>query len=164
MDLADLSEERAREALLHALATSPITVGDRRDRTTAARAARASRPLPPPIWNVPQRNAAFTGRGRDPGGAARPAVRRAPTVVVPQALYGLGGVGKTQVALEYAHRFAADYDIVWWISAEQPGQVRSELAELADPLGLPKAETVDESVRRRADALRQGRAVPPLAA
>lgn len=30
-----------------------------------------------------------------------------------QALLGLAGVGKTQIAIEFAHRFAAGYDIVW---------------------------------------------------
>ena len=77
----------------------------------------------PPIWNVPARNADFTGRGatlellRDKlagGGRA---------VVVAQALYGLGGVGKTQLALEYAHRFMADYDLVWWVPSERAEEI-----------------------------------------
>ena len=33
------------------------------------------------------------------------------------ALYGIGGVGKTQLAIEYAHQAADDYEIVWWIAA-----------------------------------------------
>lgn len=41
------------------------------------------------------------------------------TAIVPaQALNGLGDVGKTQVALEYAHRFKTNYDLIWWIPAE----------------------------------------------
>ena len=54
-----------------------------------------------------------------------------------QALYGLGGVGKTQLAIEYAHRCAADYTITWLIDAEQPVLIPSQLADLAGRLGLP---------------------------
>ena len=86
----------------------------------------------PKIWNVRPRHAWFTGRTsvlerlRDQlRGDGRSAQR------FPQVLYGLGGVGKTQVAREYAHRFRADYDLVWWIEAEQPDRVVSSLAELA---------------------------------
>jgi hypothetical protein len=93
----------------------------------------------PPIWNVPARNADFTGRGatlellRDKlagGGRA---------VVVAQALYGLGGVGKTQLALEYAHRFMADYDLVWWVPSERAEETSGALAELARKMGLNRA-------------------------
>ena len=54
-----------------------------------------------------------------------------------QALYGLGGVGKTQLAIEYAHRFAADYQLVWWIDAEQPVLIGDQLTRLAARLDLP---------------------------
>src|SRR5262249_60026654 len=82
---------------------------------------------------------------------------RASTVGVPQALFGLGGVGKTQVALEYAYRFAANYDVVWWISAEQPHLIRSSLAELGTQLHLQSGDNMNETVRIVCDNLRQGR-------
>jgi tetratricopeptide (TPR) repeat protein len=59
---------------------------------------------------------------------------------VVQALHGMGGIGKTQLAIEYAYRFASDYDLVWWIPASQPTLLTESLHQLAEQLGV----TVDE--------------------
>ncbi|HEX2804740.1 MAG TPA: tetratricopeptide repeat protein [Kineosporiaceae bacterium] len=54
----------------------------------------------------------------------------------PIALYGLGGVGKTELALELAHRRRLDGRVAWWITAEDPAGTASGLAELASTVGL----------------------------
>ena len=72
----------------------------------------------PQVWNVPPRNPHFTGRAGLLD-TLHQRLQSGERQMVVQALYGLGGVGKTQLAIEYAHRFVADYDLVWWIDAEQ---------------------------------------------
>ena len=47
------------------------------------------------------------------------------------ALTGLGGVGKTQLAVEHAYRQRADYDLVWWVRGEQPTSLLADYAALA---------------------------------
>jgi tetratricopeptide (TPR) repeat protein len=54
--------------------------------------------------------------------------------VVTQAVYGLGGVGKSELALQYAVGRRGEYGLVWWISAAGAGQVEAGLAALAGRL------------------------------
>ncbi|MGY1763307.1 FxSxx-COOH system tetratricopeptide repeat protein [Geodermatophilus sp. SYSU D00779] len=107
----------------------------------------------PAVWRVPLRNPRFTGRdGMLTELRRRLHAGEAPLMV--QALYGLGGVGKTQLFTEYAHRFAADYDLVWWIDAEQPVLIPEQLAALAAQLGLPSGPKVTDTVERLLAELR----------
>jgi tetratricopeptide (TPR) repeat protein len=128
----------------------------------AAPAPRGTTPQPQ-IWEgVPLRNKNFTGRDaifsllRQEASSKIMAVL--PEDPLPQTLQGLGGVGKTAVAIEYAHRYRGDYDVVWWIPAEQLPLVRSSLAALAGRLGLETAMAggIDGAVTAALDALRRG--------
>ena len=56
-----------------------------------------------------------------------------------QALHGMGGVGKTQLAAEYAYRFAGVYDLAWWINSEQGGLIGDQVAALGAALGCIEA-------------------------
>jgi hypothetical protein len=112
----------------------------------------------PTIWgNIPQRNKNFTGR-EEILGLLRERQSSSVTAVLPQALQGMGGVGKTQVAIEYAHRHRSEYDLVWWIPADQAPLVRSSLAALAPQLGLPPvtASGIEGAAAAVLDALRRG--------
>ncbi len=95
------------------------------------------------------RNPHFTGRdGVLAALHARLHASNAPTRTA--ALTGLGGIGKTQTALEFAYRYADEYDVVAWLRAEDPDTLASDYGDLASALHLDAAHASDARDRIRA--------------
>src|SRR5262249_10598504 len=95
-------------------------------------------------------------KGRDEFLAA---LRQKLTAAVPHAtasrgdvIHGLGGVGKTQLAVEYGWRHADDYTALLYLYADSPGALLANLAQLTVVLGLPARELKEDD--RRAAVLR----------
>jgi tetratricopeptide (TPR) repeat protein len=111
----------------------------------------------PVVWgDIPPKNLLFTGRTEVLDQLSARLSDGGATVVLPAALHGMGGIGKTQIAVEYIYRHLDDYDIVWWIQAAQTSQVRKALAELAQQLGLAGSSEVHTAVPAVREALRRG--------
>jgi hypothetical protein len=69
------------------------------------------------------------------------------------AVRGIGGIGKTQLALEYVYRHVGDFDLVWGLRAEDPPILLEDYAALAEPLGIGK--TGEGDLTALAEAVRQ---------
>jgi hypothetical protein len=120
----------------------------RRIIAAAERHSQAAPPPPRPFIGVPPRIASFTGRSVEldrldtilmqdkPAAVTQASIGRA-------AVQGIGGVGKSSLAVEYAHRFRGLYAGVCWCPAERRTGLLSALAGLAVTLGAATAEEAD---------------------
>ncbi|HLG77519.1 MAG TPA: tetratricopeptide repeat protein, partial [Ktedonobacteraceae bacterium] len=137
----------ARASALYALSFIQAYVTQERLPPPTGRAG------PKPIRHIPYaRNLHFTGRDAVLATLRQVLVPGAEVTAPTRAISGLGGVGKTQVALEYAHRYADAYTAVLWVQADSPENLTTEYLRLAtDTLGLseqPEAARQVEAVKR----------------
>ncbi|EFC83328.1 FxSxx-COOH system tetratricopeptide repeat protein [Parafrankia sp. EUN1f] len=110
----------------------------------------------PRIWGtVPPQNPHFTGR-EDLLAELHARLVEGATTVLPEALHGTGGVGKTQLVTEYIYRHLGDFDVIWWIPAEQSVQIGIALAELGEQLKIDLDVERSIAVRQVVEALRIG--------
>ena len=104
------------------------------------------------IWNIPYRqNPYFTGRKallkilRQ-----KLATKHTTALTQTQAITGLGGIGKTQTAIEYAYRHRKDYRVTWWLHAEEPATLAADYAKLAIELDLLEHEATEQAIQIQA--------------
>src|SRR5690606_19273975 len=99
---------------------------------------------PPPVWSpaIPQRNRSFIGRTAELEELAD-RLSEGTTSILPEAVWGMGGVGKTHLAVEYVHRHQDEYDLVWWVPSSSTGEMMRSLIDLAETLELPVESTQD---------------------
>ncbi len=163
VDLFGIPEAKARGRLRnmiaraisgHARPTSPPEF----PRPAISREARFPGALPQ-VWEVPARNPNFTGRAADlqqvEQALASGSAGSVGSAVTVTAVHGMGGVGKTTLANEFAHVHATDYDVVWWIAAEQPTAISEGFARLAEELGLQPEQDEVRLARQVHRALRE---------
>jgi len=147
IDLVGISEAEARQRLLAGANRGRAKPSVPPKFPAAIGPAVRERPrfpgMLPPIWNVPHnRNPNFTGR-EEQLKSLRNALTSGKAAAL-TALHGMGGVGKTQVAIEYAYRHAADYELIWWVRSEEAATLASEYAGLAEKLKLPECGAVEQ--------------------
>jgi tetratricopeptide (TPR) repeat protein len=109
---------------------------------------------------LPPRNSFFSGRSDLLNEIREALANLSEAAVLPHALHGLGGVGKTQVALEYAYRFSNLYDLVFWIPAVDEEAIRRSMVSLGKALEIPETTDVQYMIDNTLDAMRVGRQYP----
>ncbi|MGC5661671.1 FxSxx-COOH system tetratricopeptide repeat protein [Micromonospora sp. WMMD723] len=98
--------------------------------------ATSSSGLRSPIWHVPiDSRTYFTGRSDLLNILYREAMTSR-SAILTHGLTGRGGVGKSRLAAEYAHRHRQDYDLVWWVRSSAQSTMNEDLARLGEELGV----------------------------
>jgi tetratricopeptide (TPR) repeat protein len=149
IDLVSLNEAQARDRLLSGVQQGPVK------RTAVAfpqqRMPHTRAPFPasfPPVWMLPfARNPFFTGR-EDVLEQLRTHLQTTGTAAIgqPQAITGLGGIGKTQIAVEYAYRHRHDYQAVLWCLAESQEALTAGFVAIARALSLLEYQEQDQTI------------------
>jgi tetratricopeptide (TPR) repeat protein len=161
IDLAGLPEEQAKTKLLADIQatmssepvrpkTPPNFPGNVEITPSAVSQPPRFPGMLPVVWNVPlQRNPNFTGRE-----AILTGLQEQFGASTKQIIHGMGGVGKSQIANEYCYRNAGDYDLVWWLRAENASSLATDYASLAGQKALNLPERGEQELEVIINAVR----------
>ena len=115
-------------------------------------------PSPPPagvtVWNLPRPTASFAGRDADLADLDTKLAEGSGSVAM-VAVHGLGGMGKTQLALRFAASLAAAGSVTvgWQVNAASREYALDSLAQLGRGLGLPEADDANRAAEEALAAL-----------
>src|SRR5579863_1445322 len=98
------------------------------------------------LWDVPyERNPIFSDRDKDFQHLDEIFMGKKTVLTRPQAVSGLGGIGKTQLAVEYAYRHRDNYKAILWASADSRETLVSDFVKIATLLKFPKKNTENQT-------------------
>lgn len=147
----DLSNESGYDALYRYLTEQPEVIapplGEVRRLPPLEQDVHSSpipeyeQPIPEPYGNVPEQNRFFTGR-EDILSELADVLRNQGRAMIS----GLGGMGKTQIAIEYTHSHRDEYDAILWVTAETETALTSDYVHLARVLNLPQKHEQNQQV------------------
>ncbi len=142
--LCHLFGKNARELGLSQMADETWEEAPPADESDQLRSSADARSGP---WTVPYpRNPFFLGREEVLARLRRQFLAtQTMDLSQPQAMSGLGGIGKTQIALEYAYRYAQEYQAVFWVRADSRDTLAAGLLEIARAVNLPERDERDQS-------------------
>ena len=96
------------------------------------------------ISNLPPRSNYFIGNDEQIEFIAN-AFKNSNHVVIGQTISGLGGIGKTQLAIEFAYRYASNYQTaIWLVNAESSASVYNEFIKFSSDLKIQQSENWTE--------------------
>lgn len=100
-----------------------------------------------PVRCIPfSRNTGFFGREKELQGIRDSLAGDGSTTQSQRAvvLHGLGGLGKTEIALAFAYQEMDNYHSILWVAAETPQKLQTSFSEIAAKLNLPSCASRDE--------------------
>ncbi|HWS83168.1 MAG TPA: hypothetical protein VN207_02805 [Ktedonobacteraceae bacterium] len=106
-----------------------------------------SQPSLPRFWNITHpKNLFFTGR-EEVLTQLRTTLENGhmPVSTRPLAICGLGGIGKTQIVLEYVYSSLSLYHAILWVRADSRAEIISSYIAIAALLDLPQQNEKDET-------------------
>jgi len=147
IDLYDKDEATAEKLLIQGVDTGdipkkrPAFPGKHKEKFPEKIAPRTNLPF--------RRNEYFTGR-EEIFRQMRAGFESGESIALTQTLAGIGGLGKTNTALEYAYRYAHKYEIIWWVAAESEITISASYRKFAESMELITADVLDDRIVTRA--------------